>query len=448
MAKQQKPTDQPQQEASAYSQDEAILLRYPDNGKVSAVSDLQVNNNLPRIVDVEPTQTNRASFMKKTSSNALATFFNQLWAHLQNPSLMPEIYIVPFSKVPDVASDLRKLHDDPKNDLARANTQKYRTYTQNLEKIKYDIGQMPLDQLAAMGLDIEELKKSGDLSRMERGCDTWNIYKLTSQPDSKVAMDGFYTIHPYQDKDGQIKFQLNGALAQPEFETDENLRMTLSKNDKTAIYSRRPLGRPLLHDGEYCLAGFNRNSNRMVYVPCKEVKAPYFMYNSIIPKEDQSEIANGGVIRQRDCHYNDSDNFFEGDLYFDVHERDTVMTNRVYNRPYIPEYMMRQLTPDQVKQLESYQLLDKQGLKDAGGNLLQYDVFISRQTNALTMNNYEGRYQRENVQQGQSRGKNNFQSRGVASKELRSKPMPEPAGPDYYVQDAAPEQKYGQSRRR
>lgn len=109
MAKQQKPTDQPQQEASAYSQDEAILLRYPDNGKVSAVSDLQVNNNLLRIVDVEPTQTNRASFMKKTSSNALATFFNQLWAHLQNPSLMPEIYIVPFSKVPDVASDLRKL---------------------------------------------------------------------------------------------------------------------------------------------------------------------------------------------------------------------------------------------------------------------------------------------------------------------------------------------------
>ena len=119
---------------------ETILLRYPEDGSVKAVSNLiQDNKGNQEIVTTDPTTKNQPAFYQKRDSLFIANFFKNMRAQMQDPAKMPELYIVSFDKVGAVAADLRKLHEDPKNEVLLETAKKYRTYTQNLEKIIFDV---------------------------------------------------------------------------------------------------------------------------------------------------------------------------------------------------------------------------------------------------------------------------------------------------------------------
>lgn len=113
---------------------ETILLRYPEDGSVKAVSNLiQDNKGNQEIVTTDPTTKNQPAFYQKRDSLFIANFFKTCGPRCRILQ-MPELYIVSFDKVGAVAADLRKLHEDPKNEVLLETAKKYRTYTQNLER--------------------------------------------------------------------------------------------------------------------------------------------------------------------------------------------------------------------------------------------------------------------------------------------------------------------------
>ena len=377
---------------------EAILLRYPSNGQVTAVSDLKVdkkgNQNL---VEVEPTLKNQPAFYRKLDSFFIANFFKNMRSQMQDPTAMPELFLVPFKMVAQVAEQLRQLNDDPQNDLLKATAKQYRTYTQELEKIKFDQARMPKSDLAAAGFDIEKLEEDGVFKEMELGMPPKRLYPLKVQLTDKISIDCLFAIRPVMNEYREISFELQSPLATPEFEQDENLRIELTADDKKNLFNNKTLERPLRHNGEYCMAAFSRLTGRMIYVPCKDVTAPDYVYNTRLSEDNKKDFSLGHKVHLENCHYANSDNYFSCDIQYDIHSQDRKSTNMKYSRPFIPDYLLRQLDKSQIEDLQAYKVLSKQGLKDKNDNPLNRDICISRDTNSVIYVSRQSQVQTQQV---------------------------------------------------
>ena len=117
---------------------------------------------------------------------------------------MPELYIVSFDKVGAVAADLRKLHEDPKNEVLLETAKKYRTYTQNLEKVIFDECRMPKAELAAAGFDVKQMEQDGIFKEMELGKEPQKLYPLKSKLNEQIQMDGLYAIKAVKNEYNEI----------------------------------------------------------------------------------------------------------------------------------------------------------------------------------------------------------------------------------------------------
>lgn len=373
---------------------ETILLRYPHDGSVKVASELkQDTKGVPQLTTVEPSLKNQPAFYEKRDSQFIANFFKNMRAQMKDPTMMPEMYIAKFADVPSVADTLHKLSNDPNNDMLIAEAKKYRTYTNNLEKIKFDEVGMPKAQLAAAGFDVKQLEEDGVFKEMEIGNDSSKLYPLRTKLTDDLILDGLYSLHPSKDANGNTKIEIISPLPTPEFELVEDLKMELTNKEKASLYEGNTLERALKHDGEYCLVGFNRDTGRMLYTPCKEIKVPDFLQSARVNDEQKSELSRGGKVRLEKCHYYNNDNNFSCDVQYNVKKRDFVLSEHSFSRPYIPEYIGSQLDNTQRQTLLSYRVLGKQGLKDFYGEPLKSDIFMSRETNSVKSVNSKNREQ-------------------------------------------------------
>lgn len=418
---------------------ETILLRYPEDGSVKAVSNLiQDNKGNQEIVTTDPTTKNQPAFYQKRDSLFIANFFKNMRAQMQDPAKMPELYIVSFDKVGAVAADLRKLHEDPQNEVLLETAKKYRTYTQNLEKIIFDECRMPKAELAAAGFDVKQMEQDGIFKEMELGKEPQKLYPLKSKLNEQIQMDGLYAIKAVKNEYNEIGFELQSPLAIPEFEQDATLSIELSAEDKKALAAGKTLERPIRHDGEYCVAGFNRTTNRMTFIPCREIQAPEYVFNARMSEEQQEEYKRGRKVHLDNCHYYGNDNTFSCDVQYDTHTRDYRTTGHHYQRPYVPDYLARQLDDTRMRMLLAYEPISGKGLTDRNGMPLKRDICIDRNTNGVTYVSLRRMEQEKAQAQAQSQQQAGKQAAGA----------PVQSENDMHVDNDIPEQSQSRGHRR
>ena len=372
---------------------ETILLRYPQNGDVKALAkETKRDEKTGKVhwVTTEPSVKNQEAFYEKKNSSMLADLILNFKAQSQNPSDFPELYKVPFNLVGQVASFLFKLQVDPKDDEALAMVRKYRTSTQQLEKVIYDEARMPKEELQAMGFDIQQMEKDGIFKAMELGKESPKLYPLSIKTGENTSLEGMYSIRAKQHEtdEEKLRFEVQSPLAVPEFLTDPELKIALNAQDREDLRAGLTLDRSIMHDGEYCRAGFNRQTNRMIYVPCKDVKIPNFLYNRLLTKADQDEIRYRGGVKLEDCHYFGSDISFRGIARFDVHRMEVNIAKPYYSQVYIPEFIEKQLDKEMRETLLKGGEIDGRKLKGRDGNPYRNNLHINPETNGLEFVQY------------------------------------------------------------
>lgn len=386
---------------------ETILLRYPQNGDVKALSAIKKEEPSGKVhmVTTEPSVKNQAAFYEHLNSRFLADMIANFRRQSQNPSDVPELYKVPFNLVGQVASFLFKLQVNPKDDEALTMARKYRTSTQQLEKIIYDEARMPKQELQSMGFDIEKMEKEGAFKEMELGKDS-PLYPLSIKTGENTTLEGMYSIRPKQNELGEIQFEVQSPLAIPEFLIDQDLKTELNAQEKEDLRAGKTLDRVLKRNGEYCFAAFNRRTNRMIFVPCKDVIIPNFIYNARLNQAQQEELRRGGRVLLENCHYFNNETTFRGIAQFDVHRMEFNIAKPYYSQIYIPDFIDKQLTKEMRETLYAGGEIDGRKLKGRDGNPYRNNVHINPETKGLEFVQYQrpeqSQAQEQTVTQSQS----------------------------------------------
>lgn len=371
---------------------DALVLRYPLDGSVKVVSALSMDNNTLHMTTVEPLTKNHAAFMQLTDSRFVARFFStmriQAYTAGNDVKTVPELYRVPYHKVGIVGEALARLQLDARDEEALKIARPYRTSTNTLSKVMYDRSRMPLHELAAAGFDVAQMQKDGLIASMELGRQT-RLIPLNHKLGEHLAVEGLYSIHPYYDDEGTMHFKVQSPLPVPEFLTDERVRMVLNSEDTALLRLGRTLDRFLIHNDEPCYAALNRETNRMIYVPRKDVQVPDYLYNVRLTAEQKGELRQGGRTKLEECHYQNSDNLFSGHAQFDVQRMDFIVADPHYERIYIPEQLDKQLdTRDRIA-LHDFKQVD--GRKYTKQDHQPYNCMlqINKETNGLEFVNYQ-----------------------------------------------------------
>jgi len=191
------------------------------------------------------------------------------------------------------------------------------------------------------------MKKDGAFKLLEVGRQT-KLYPVKAVQTGHITKESTYSLHCFFDQNGEIGFKAQSALSEPEYRTDERLRRELTKQDINDLRAKKTLNRLMQHDGEYCFVGFNKDTQRMIYVPCKDVRIPDYIFGQFIGPSRKQEFERGGSVLLENCNYSGNDNHFSGHAHFDVHRRDYVVDDPHYERPYLPEHIRTQMPKEEV----------------------------------------------------------------------------------------------------
>ena len=384
---------------------ETILLRYPLDGSVKVVSALKDEKGSPSLIWVEPSGKNQPRFYECNNCREVANFFDleyrRAFAENRDRKTIPELYKVPFDKVGLIGEELRKLSDDPQNAVILETVKKYRTYTAQLNRITFDIARMPIAELAAEGFDIEQMKKDGAFKLLEVGRQT-KLYPVKAVQTGHITKESTYSLHCFFDQNGEIGFKAQSALSEPEYRTDERLRRELTKQDINDLRAKKTLNRLMQHDGEYCFVGFNKDTQRMIYVPCKDVRIPDYIFGQFIGPSRKQEFERGGSVLLENCNYAGNDNHFSGHAHFDVHRRDYVVDDPHYERPYLPEHIRTQMPKEEVDKYFAGEVMKGYRYKGRDGRPFTQDFRLNTETNACEFIDYQK--QAASLQQTQTQG--------------------------------------------
>ena len=182
---------------------------------------------------------------------------------------------------------------------------------------------------------------------------------------------------------------MQSPLAIPEFLLDDELKTTLNAQEKEDLRSGKTLDRVLTHDGEYCYAAFNRRTNRMIYVPCKDVIVPNFIYNARLNQTQQEELKRGGRVLLENCHYfSNKDVTFRGIAQFDAHRMEFNIAKPYYSKTYIPDFIDKQLDKEMRETLLKGGEIDGRKLKGRDGRSYTNNLRIDPETNGLEFVQY------------------------------------------------------------
>ena len=278
---------------------------------------------------------------------------------------------------------------------------KYRTYTAQLNRITFDIARMPIAELAAEGFDIEQMKKDGAFKLLEVGRQT-KLDPVKAVQTGHITKESTYSLHCFFDQNGEIGFKAQSALSEPEYRTDERLRRELTKQDINDLRAKKTLNRLMQHDGEYCFVGFNKDTQRMIYGPCKDVRIPDYIFGQFIGPSRKQEFERGGSVLLENCNYAGNDNHFSGHAHFDVHRRDYVVDDPHYERPYLPEHIRTQMPKEEVDKYFAGEVMKGYRYKGRDGRPFTQDFRLNTETNACEFIDYQK--QAASLQQTQTQG--------------------------------------------
>ena len=401
MAKQEKKPEQTQQTVSSHPDPKknAIVLRYPKDGSVKVVGDLKLENNKPKIGWVEPQTKNHPSFYQVTNRRYISEVFKALRMQAEDKKTLPEIYLCPYDKVGPLAEQLVKLQVDDKDEEALAMGRLYRTSTQSLDRVMFDKERMQIGELVAAGFDVEQMEKDGVFDQMQYGIDS-KPYQRKETGSEHLQFEGAYFLRPTANEYGEIILKGLTPKGTQDFLEDKNLRIQLTPEDIALLRNGKTLPHAVLHEGEWCYAGLNKNTNHMVYVPLKDVITPGFIYNAQVTPAQYMEFSQGRQAKMEGCSYqHEKDNTFSGVAGFDVVKMKFTVPDPTFIRPYISPNFRKQMTPEMLKAYLAGEEIDGSKLKDQYGKRLSKNVYNDKTKNVMTYVRLKG----EEVSQAQTK---------------------------------------------
>ena len=262
---------------------ETILMADKANGRLDVISEFRRDpndNNRISVVTVTPETKNRASYYTLMFGSDAAKAISDLRyqdfvTHRDNPetpAVEREFFLCPVERVPEVVNAYYALHNDPKDEISAAILAECRTSSNQLDRLRYNLYDIPWGELASIGIDRNQLSAQ-DIQRLREGGETPALFDVVYKvgQDTQISADKC-SLQMYRDLDDRPRLDVKGPLPHPEYK-DEKYKMHISADDEARIAYGRALPRAIMVDNhgkqEWCYAGFRTDTNRMITVPVR-----------------------------------------------------------------------------------------------------------------------------------------------------------------------------------
>lgn len=393
---------------------ETLIVLNKEDNSIKAAS--EINEREGKMSYVDPISANKAGFVEIRDSGMLANFINNFKKQVKDPTKF-DFFRVPIDRVAHLTDALFKFTQDPKDEESRKTMQEFRVYPRQLEKIKFDKCDIPWEELRSCGIGREMLEKEKFLESLMLGKNTPGTIPVSYKIGNSTHIDGNFGLKLYRDNDGKVQVDVVPPKAQPEFEEDK-YRLLFSKEEKAKLAAGKSIDRVVLMDNkyssrpEYCFVGFDPHLNTLVTVPQRDVKIEDFVFRARLSDTQKQELMDGGRVLVEKCKMN-NDLEFSGKIQYDVHRQDLVATDMKYARPYIPEFIEKQLTTEQKADLYNYKEIDGTQIKGRDGQNYRGAIGMDRETNYPYWGTRERKQEQSQSQnQNQAEESSQNQSRG------------------------------------
>ena len=167
---------------------ETILMADKANGRLDVISEFRRNpndNNRISVVTVTPETKNRASYYTLMFGSDAARAISDLRyqdfvTHRDNPETPAaerEFFLCPVERVPEVVNAYYALRNDPKDEISAAILAECRTSSNQLDRLRYNLYDIPWGELASIGIDRNQLSAQ-DLQRLREGGETPSLFDV------------------------------------------------------------------------------------------------------------------------------------------------------------------------------------------------------------------------------------------------------------------------------
>lgn len=390
--------------------DETLLIHDRETGSVKAISEMKEKEG--KYVDTDAISANSPAFIRVESTNPLKNFYQNFMNFNANARERFEMYRVPVKDVPTLADAIFKLHADPKDEESRKVAQQYRVTQRQLDRIKFDKAEMPWQELRAVGVSFEQLEKEKYLDALMEGRHTPPTIPVNYQIGQAGHIHDTFSLKMFRDDKGNVNFDLLPPRAQPEF-NDPKWKMEFSSEERADLMKEKTLSRLVEVENrntgqkEWSYVTFDNETNRLVTVPKREVEVPNFLFRRPLTDEQKNELGRGSKIYiENGKQFNGLE--FSGPVHYDIQRKSFISDNPRYSRPYIPEYIDKQLSADQRSALNSYQEIDGREIKGRDGQNYRGNIGMDRDTNTLYWGSriqQQEQSQQQDQTQAQSRGR-------------------------------------------
>lgn len=230
------------------------------------------------------------------------------------------------------------------------------------------------------------VEKEKCLEALMQGKNTPQLYHVSRNIGEDTNIEGDFGIKLYRDENDKIKLDLVPPLAIPEFESPEYKQLFL-RDEKSKLAAGDTLNRlismPDPHTGkpEFCYVGFDKQLNRFVTVPNREVEIPDYFYGSRLNDTQKDELKMGGRILCENCKINENTASLK--VQYDVKRREFVGNEPKYNALFIPEYIKVQLNSEQKTTLENFGEIDARNIKKRDGTPYPGTIGVSKESNTI-----------------------------------------------------------------
>lgn len=234
---------------------ETILMADKANGRLDVISEFRRDpndNNRISVVTVTPETKNRASYYTLMFGSDAAKAISDLRyqdfvTHRDNPetpAVEREFFLCPVGARSRgreclLCASQRSQRRDQRRHLAEC-----RTGSNQLDRLRYNLYDIPWGELASIGIDRNQLSAQ-DIQRLREGGETPALFDVVYKvgQDTQISADKC-SLQMYRDLDDRPRLDVKGPLPHPEYK-DEKYKMHISADDEARIAYGRALPRAL-----------------------------------------------------------------------------------------------------------------------------------------------------------------------------------------------------------
>ena len=363
------------------------MVRDVTNGRVAVLGTLDKDKNgKVHLSYTAPEAEKQAEFFQRKDSRMIAECIRSIQETCRNSNQKaPEFYIVPYDAVPAVAGKLRRLQDDPNDPEGLQTRKQYSVYPDNLSKVMYELSEIPFDEMRAMHIDVDMMFKNGTVDKMQRGIFPNEPLEMMRQGSGRTVVIGEYYMRLNRDENQQVQLMLLGPKAQPECQTNKEIRSQATLDERREMEKGKTPCRSYMYNGRRCLLTLDVHTNRIIDVPVSMIPPVEFIGGQRVPDEYREEIRNGDKFEiTNGKRWDDPTNSFTGYGHFDVARMDYVVENCVFKYPYIQPHYAKQIEPSRLARIKAGQeTIAGRELKGYNGEPLSGRLGIRPDTNAF-----------------------------------------------------------------